>query len=222
MNWAKLFSVFALGNFLIFYQPSAADSDSSGEGEEEEHHEIPLVLGWIEKPPYATPPTNGSLDNEVQGMIRDAISPYILEECRHDDWGNLKYQVATKKFESEFEMIELLRQNKVHVALPIFENPENRKYIDLPFFKLDDYHGTEFITTEDDTTALTVVMDSVLKSWPLLAVLLVLTAIAGIIMWALVSVHYKRALYAQYYKVIEPPLSFLSNAVCFKLSLLTL
>ena len=184
MNWAKLFSVFALGNILIFYQPSAAESDSSGEGDEEEHHEIPLVLGWIEKPPYATPPTNGSLDNEVQGMILDAISPYILKECGHD-WG---YQVATKKFESEFEMIELLRQNKVHVALPIFENPENRKYIDLPFFKLDDYHGTEFITTEDDTTALTVVMDSVLKSWPLLAVLLVLTAIAGIIMWALVSV----------------------------------
>ena len=220
MNWAKLFSVFALGNILIFYQPSAAESDSSGEGDEEEHHEIPLVLGWIEKPPYATPPTNGSLDNEVQGMIRDAISPYILEECGRDRW--IEYQVATKKFESEFEMIELLRQNKVHVALPIFENPENRKYIDLPFFKLDDYQGTEFITTEDDTTALTVVMDSVLKSWPLLAVLLVLTAIAGIIMWALVSVHYKRALYAQYYKVIEPPLSFLSNAVCFKLSLLTL
>ena len=219
MNWAKLFSVFALGNFLIFYQPSAADSDSSGEGEEEERH-VPLVLGWIEKPPYATPPTNGSLDNEVQGMIRDAISPYILGECGRDRW--IEYQVATKKFESEFEMIELLRQNKVHVALPIFENPENRKYIDLTFFKLDDYHGTEFITTEDDTTALTVVMDSVLKSWPLLAVLLVLTAIAGIIMWALVSVHYKRALYAQYYKVIEPPLSFLSNAVCFKLSLLTL
>ena len=187
MNWAKLFSVFALGNILIFYQPSAAESDSSGEGDEEEHHEIPLVLGWIEKPPYTTPPTNGSLDNEVQGMILDAISPY-LEECRHDDWGNLKYQVATKKFESEFEMIELLRQNKVHVALPIFENPENRKYIDLPFFKLDDYHGTEFITTEDDTTPRTVVMDSVLKSWPLLALLLVLTAIAGIIMWALVSV----------------------------------
>ena len=186
MNWAKLFSVFALGNFLIFYQPSSAESDSSGEGEEEEHHEIPLVFGWIEKPPYATPPTNGSLDNEVQGMIRDAISPYILKECGRDRW--IEYQVATKKFESEFEMIELLRQNKVHVALPIFENPENRKYIDLPFFKLDDYHGTEFITTEDDTTALTVVMDSVLKSWPLLALLLVLTAIAGIIMWALVSV----------------------------------
>ena len=206
MNWAKLFSVFVLGNILIFYQPSAAESDSSGEGDEEEHHKIPLVLGWIEKPPYATPPTNGSLDNEVQGMIRDVISPYILEKCGHD-WGN---QVATKKFESEFEMIELLRQNKVHVALPIFENPENRKYIDLPFFKLDDYHGTEFITTEDDTTALTVVMDSVLKSWPLLAVLLVFTAIAGIIMWALVSVHYKRAFYSL--KTLTRPQSSSRNA----------
>lgn len=186
MNWAKLLSVFALGNFLIFYQPSTAESDSSGEEKEEEFYEIPLVFGWIEKPPYATPPTNGSLDNEVQGIIRDAISPYIVMECGYHM--NRAYQVETRKFESEFEMIELLRQNKVHVALPIFENPENRKYIDLPFFKLDDYHGTEFITTEDDTTALTVVKDSVFKSWPLLAVLLLLTAIAGIIMWALVSV----------------------------------
>ena len=99
----------------------------------------------------------------------------------------LEYQASTRKFKSEFELLEQLRQNIVHIALPIFKHANNHKYSEFTFFKLDDYPRTEFIITEDDTTALTVVMDSVLKSWPLLAVTLVLTAIAGIIMWALVS-----------------------------------
>ena len=152
---------------------------------EKEHIEVPLVFGWIEKPPYAVPPTNESLDNEAHGLIRDAVLRYILVECGY--YLKLEYQVSTRKFESEFELLQQLRQNIVHIALPIFEDANNRKYSEFTFFKLDDYPGTEFITTEDDTTALPVVMDSVLKSWPLLAVTLVLTAIAGIIMWALVS-----------------------------------
>ena len=152
---------------------------------ENEQKEVPLVFGWIEKPPYAVPPTNESLDNEAHGLIRDAVLRYILTECGY--YLKLEYQVSTTKFESEFELLQQLRQNIVHIALPIFEDANNRKYSEFTFFKLDDYPGTEFITTEDDTTALTVVMDSVLKSWPLLAVTLVLTAIAGIIMWALVS-----------------------------------
>ena len=153
---------------------------------EEERIEVPLVFGWIEKPPYTVPPTNESLDNEAHGLIRDAVLRYILVECGYAF--KVEYQVNTTKFESEFELLQQLRQNIVHIALPIFEDANNRKYSEFTFFKLDDYPGTEFITTEDDITTLTVVMDSVLKSWPLLAVTLVLTAIAGIIMWALVSV----------------------------------
>ena len=152
---------------------------------EKEHIEVPLVFGWIEKPPYAVPPTNESLDNEAHGLIREAVLRYILVECGY--YLKLEYQVSTRKFENEFELLQQLRQNIVHIALPIFKDTNNRKYSEFTFFKLDDCPGTEFIITEDDTTALTVVMDSVLKSWPLLAVTLVLTAIAGIIMWALVS-----------------------------------
>ena len=152
---------------------------------EKEDIKVPLVFGLIEKPPYAVPRTNESLENEAHGLIRDAVLRYILAECGYAF--KLAYQVSTRKFESEFELLQQLRQNIVHIALPIFEDANNRKYSEFTFFKLDDYPGTEFITTEDFTTALTVVMDSVLKSWPLLAVTLVLTAIAGIIMWALVS-----------------------------------
>ena len=169
-----------IGN-LSFWS-SAAENGSSEQGHDP--YKVPLVLGWIEKPPYAVSPTNESLDNEVHGLIRDAVLWYIIEECEPI---GLEYQASTRKFESEFELLQQLRQNIVHIALPIFEDVNNRKYSEFTFFKLDDYPGTEFITTEDDTTTLTVVMDSVLKSWPLLAVTLVLTAIAGIIMWALVS-----------------------------------
>lgn len=178
----KVFVVFFFG-IAIGFRSSAAEKDSS----KEKHHldKVPLVFGWIEKPPYAVPPTNESLDNEAHGLIRDAGLRYILVECGY--YIKLNYQVSTRKFESEFEMLQQLRQNVVHIALPIFEDANNPKYSGFTFFKFDDYPGTEFITTEDDTTALTVVMDSVLKSWPLLAVTLVLTAIAGIIMWALVS-----------------------------------
>ena len=154
--------------------------------ENEHMEEVPLVFGWIEKPPYAVPRTNESLDNEAHGLIRDAVLRYIVVECGLYAF-KLEYEVSTRKFENEFELLEQLRQNIVHIALPIFQDANNHKYSEFTFFKLDDYPGTEFIITEDDTTALTVVMDSVLKSWPLLAVTLVLTAIAGIIMWALVS-----------------------------------
>ena len=82
-------------------------------------------------------------------------------------------------------MIEILRQNKVHVVGPIFDST-NRRYGEFHFFKITDFPGTEFITSEDETNKLSLVLDAVLKSWSLFAVTLILTAIAGIIMWALV------------------------------------
>lgn len=148
----------------------------------------PLIFGWIWKPPYVTSPANGSSDKMVQGMIRDGLERYITIEC---GWYHAihptHYEMDSMQLSSEFEMMELLRQNKVHVAVPIFEHPTIQQNSEFPFFKLDDYPGTEFITTEDDSSALSVVLDAVLKAWPLLAVTMVLTAIAGIIMWALVS-----------------------------------
>ena len=185
MGSLKVVLIFIFGTEIgnLSFWSSAAENVSSEQGHDP--YEVPLVLGWIEKPPYAVSPTNESLDNAVHGLIRDAVVRYILKECEYPS--GLEYQAFTRKFESEFKLLQQLRQDIVHIALPIFEDANNRKYSEFIFFKLDDYPGTEFITTEDDTTTLTVVMDSVLKSWPLLAVTLVLTAIAGIIMWALVS-----------------------------------
>ena len=88
--------------------------------------------------------------------------------------------------DNESHMIELLRQNKVHVASPIFKS-KSQRYDKFSFFKITDYPGSEFITNKDEAKKLSLVFDAVLKSWSLFAVTLILTAIAGVIMWALVS-----------------------------------
>ncbi len=190
-NLFKVLSGVVIGLGVIQLRVSSATVNSStpSNGDEDEWHEYELegknlTIAWIEKPPYTTSPQNGSLDNEAHGMIRDVLLRYITMECGY--YAGVEYYPKTLRANSEFGMIELLRQNKVHLAVPIFE-PITRRYSEFPFFKLVDNPGTDFITTDDETNGLKVVLDAVLKSWPLFAVTLILTAIAGVIVWALVS-----------------------------------
>ena len=143
-----------------------------------------LFLAWIEKPPYTTSASNESLDNKAQGLIRDVLFQYIFRQCGYDY--RVRFNPKTIRVDTEFRMIELLSQNRVHLAAPVFE-PINRQYSEFPFVKLVDYPGTDFITIEDETKGINIVLDAILKSWPLFVVTLILTAIAGVIMWALVS-----------------------------------
>lgn len=187
-KWFTVPSVVIISLFTVQFRAISANGNSSTSSDERQHEQgmkyYDLFTAWIERPPYVTSAPNRSLDNEVHGMIRDVIFRYIVQDCgRAIDIG---YKSKTFRTESEFGMIEMLRQNKVHLALPVFE-PINPRYEEFPFLKLVDYPGTDFITTEDETTGLNVVLDAVLKSWPLLAVTLILTAIAGVIVWALVG-----------------------------------
>ena len=192
-TWIKILSTIVIGLGVIHRRTTSAIGNHSNSGnedgdEEDEEHLVhkTLTIAWIEKPPYTTSPTNESLDDEAHGMIRDVLLRYILIECgRYAEREPTLYHVKTFRADSEFHMIELLRQNKVHVAAPVFE-PTNRRYNEFLFFKITDYPGSEYITSEDEANKLSLVLDAVLKSWSLFAVTLILTAIAGVIMWALV------------------------------------
>ena len=190
MKWSKLFSAIVLGLAIdaLRCNPTSAghERNSSESRDEEDVFTVkPLIITWIEKPPYISLSADSFLLNQLQGMIPDAIMEYIMIDCGTDL--KIGFQPEILRISSEFEMVELLRQNKVHIAAPIFENVDHRKYSEFPFFKLDDYPGTDYITTEDETHGLSVVLEAVEKSWPLFAVNLVLAANAGIIMWALVG-----------------------------------
>ena len=192
-SWIKVISMIVIGLYVFHLRTTSAigNDTTSGnkEGDEEDEEHLPekdLVIAWIEKPPYTTSPTNESLDDEAHGMLRDVLLRYITIECGlYREHESTSYNVKTFRADSEFHMIELLRQNKVHVAAPIFESTD-RRYNEFSFFKVTVYLGSEFITSEDETNKLSLVLDAVLKSWSLFAVTLILTAIAGVIMWALV------------------------------------
>lgn len=182
-EWFKVPLVVVIAFYTVQFRAILANGNSSTSGEGIKNNSN-LFLAWIERPPYTTSPPNESLDNDVHGVVREALFRYIFYDCSYKD--GFKYLPKTNRVDTEFQMIELLSQNRVHLAAPVFERA-NRQYSQFPFVKLVDYPGTDFITTEDETKGLHVVLDAVLKSWPLFAVTLILTAIAGVIIWALVS-----------------------------------
>ena len=174
-RWLKVFSAvflgFVIGAIHVCCQPFN-DKDRSS-----------VIFAWIEKAPYVTSPTNGSSVNKPNGTILDALLEPI-KKC-----GNyVDTEMDYRNVGDESEMLEFLKQNRVHIAVPIFEHPNNRPYNEFPFYKIDDYPGTNYITIESKKCVrFSMILNSVSKSWPLLAVTLVLTAIAGIIVWALVG-----------------------------------
>ena len=174
--WLKVSVLLAalIGLSAFQFRAILPNGNTSVPGDEDNYF-IDLFIAWMEKPPYTTSPTNESIDNEFRGMIRDAMYRYISLNCGGP------YYVEYLQADNEFAMINLLRRNKVHVAVPIFE-PINRKYSEFVFFKLADYPGTDFITTEENTNKLDTVLYAVLKSWPIFALTLILTAIAGVIL----------------------------------------
>ena len=186
-TWFKLLLALFIGLVAFKFRVTSAKSSSSEPDDNDDNEKENLTIAWIYKPPYVRGPDNSSLDNQAHGIVRDVMLKYIVKDCSRE-FGNPHYEIKTLKADSESAMIQLLKQNKVHVAIPIFEQQDNQKYSEFIFFKLLDYPGTEYITLADDENndALDVVFDSVLKSWPLLAVTMIFTAIAGIIIWALV------------------------------------
>ena len=186
-TWFKLLLALFIGLVAFKFRVTSAKSSSSESDDNDDNEKENLTIAWIYKPPYIRGPDNSSLDNQAHGIVRDVMLKYIVKDCS-GEFGNPHYEIKTLKADSESAMIQLLKQNKVHLAVPIFEQQDNQKYSEFIFFKLLDYPGTEYITLADDENndALDVVFDSVLKSWPLLAVTMIFTAIAGIIIWALV------------------------------------
>ena len=182
-TWFKLLLALFIGLVAFKFRVPSAKSSSSESDDNDDNEKENLTIAWTYKPPYDGGPDNSSLDNQGHGIVRDAILRYVWWDCSAD-----RYEITNLRAESESGMIQMLKQNKVHVAIPIFEQQKSQKYSEFIFFKLLDYPGTEYIAlANDENDALDVVFDSVSKSWPLLAVIMtmIFTAIAGIIMWAL-------------------------------------
>ena len=192
-KWLQVLSAAVIGGCVFYLQKTTAKDNSStsannnlqSEAENKNETLTFLTFAWIFDPPYIIPVNGTSVKDE--GMIRDALLRYITVECGYFQKPPISYQVVGLQATNELGMIELLRTNKVDAAAPIFETPDNRRYSEFSFFKIGDYPGTDFFTSEDQTNPLKVVLEATINAWPLLAFTLTSMAIAGVIMWALVS-----------------------------------
>ncbi|RMX60327.1 hypothetical protein pdam_00025014 [Pocillopora damicornis] len=132
-----------------------------------------IEAGWIHKPPYLYAVPNAT---KPFGMGLEMVLKF-LQSCGATF-------VESHQASSEFEMINLLRKNKIDVAAPILEPTSHRHYIEFHFIKTSDYPGTVYISIENGEN---VVLNAFLDAWSLVALILILAAIAGIFIWALVS-----------------------------------
>jgi len=188
-KWMQVLSTAVIGVSVFYLQRTTAfasfNKDLQSETENINQTVTFLTVAWIFDPPYIIP-VNGSPTRD-EGLIRDALIRYVTVECGHiRQCDPISYEVIGLQAHSELGMIELLRTNKADMAAPIFKNPDSPRYSEFPFFKIVDYPGTDFFTIEDQTNPIRVVVDAVFKSWPLLALTVIIMAIAGVIMWALV------------------------------------
>ena len=189
----QVLSTAVIGVYVFYFQTTAAIDNSSTAANNDSQSEAAntnqtvtiLNVAWIFDPPYVIP-VNGPLFHD-NGMIRNSLLRYITVECGYYQTPPISYEVIGLQANSEFGMIELLRTNKADLAAPIFETPNSGRYSEFLFFKIGDYPGTDFFTTEDQTNPIIVVWNAVMRSWPLLAFTMIIMAIAGVIMWALVS-----------------------------------
>ena len=110
---------------------TSAKSSSSEPDDNDDNEKENLTIAWIYKPPYIRGPDNSSLDNQAHGIVRDAILRYVWSDCSAD-----RYEITNLRAESESGMIQMLKQNKVHIAIPIFEQQKSTKVLWIYLFQI--------------------------------------------------------------------------------------
>ena len=157
-----------------------------------------IEAGWIHKPPYLYAVPNAT---KPFGMGLEMVLKF-LQSCGATF-------VESHQASSEFEMINLLRKNKIDVAAPILEPTSHRHYIEFHFIKTSDYPEN-------------VVLNAFLDAWSLVALILILAAIAGIFIWALVSFALSNIFNLRNSLDVARLLTLLVETLCFSYHNLTL
>ena len=152
-----------------------------------------MKIAWFPKPPYVTGSPNISLENEARGIIGDVLLPEVLK-CYH-----YKIQIDTIRVKHESDIFQKLKSGQAGAGGPVIaKGIDPTTYSGLAFIPMVDYPGADFITMAEPKQFAEVATEAVFNSWPLIAFTLILTAIAGVVTWALVSYHVIRITYGRY------------------------
>ena len=144
---------------------------------------INLKIAWMEKPPY-TIRLNSSRNHKPVGLLRSTVWHFIELGCDRFD-----IHIEPVELHSMDVLKSLVQEGKVQVGLPIFIDYHGNyeDYENLHLIRVLDHPGFEFITTgRNHKELVSIILKALVHAWPLLLITTLLTAIAGVIVWALV------------------------------------
>ena len=79
-------------------------------------------------------------------------------------------------------------KNGTLLSLPIYGDMKDTTFQEYPFYPVVESPGVVFITKKEDSeNSANAVMAAVFQGWPVLVLTLIMAALSGIIVWALVS-----------------------------------
>ena len=151
-----------------------------------------LYTNWAELPPYVTKPVN---NHSPYGIIGTLVEEMLLKSCSIciNGYGltvlnftsNGKGSVAYKR------TINSVREDVDHrtqVSFPIIGAMDDAKFQrEYVFIPLVESPGIAFITVSQDTSSTTAI-STIIQFLPLYLFCLIMALVAGIIVWALVSI----------------------------------
>ena len=134
-----------------------------------------MKMAWLEKPPYTTRRPNA--EGRFNGILYDVLRTK-LHYC-----GSFE----SVRVNDESTLVARLKNGQAQLAGPVVaKGIDPIRYNGEYFLALLDYPGADFLTKPGTKEFAKVVTETILDSWPLLALSIILTAIAGIVTWALV------------------------------------
>ena len=137
---------------------------------------------WLLEPPFTLNHSLHVMDQSPRGIIPNIVQG-IFDFC----YGfpvDIEMKEARRNQE---EMLQDMEANKSDIAFPGIVPSTATQYGRYRFLRLMTHPGSVFLANKRNEDATKVVLEAVMKSWPLLVVTLLLTTIAGVIVWVAVS-----------------------------------
>ena len=154
---------------------------------DEERAQCPeqLQLSWMLNVPFTTNESAVPVfrSNSLEDILPKLLKDVLLECCNNSDQLKMKLNRA----DSEKEMLSQVKNSEAHVGYPMILSSISLRENGIKFLPMIEYPGAVFLVTSVGVDSETLVLEAVFKSWPLLLITVLTTAIAGIVAWVLVS-----------------------------------
>ncbi|KAJ7389256.1 hypothetical protein OS493_032724 [Desmophyllum pertusum] len=173
---------------------SSTGASSSTKCQQQVNNRCPLSLkiDWWEIPPYIYKDDKGV----VSGIFPDILKRLVTECCDRHPSSNAQEDVTkcvklnfSETASNDSEVVKKhINMNGTVLSMPIYGDMKDVTFQNHPFYPVVESPGVVFIVKkEDSSNAAQAVMEAVFQGWPVLLLTLIMAALSGIVVWALVS-----------------------------------